>query len=371
LSRKENPFHKIRNLFKAAWLCGKAYPLWAGDYFRALRRALRFCREDGFTPEDVYKLDMMHPDPPPEVLAQYLSKKKMTEMQSRLNPGSWINVTEDKGIFYVYAKAWGLPIPRLYALYFQKSSGWAPPNVILSEEADWIRFLEKEAPEEFIIKPCRGVYGKKVRIFIKSGKEFNDPFGKDFTAQDIYNIMAMDKEYDRFVIQERLVNHPELARLTGKPFLQTVRISSLLDGAGKCHLVHGSFRMIAGHSVVDNFSGGRTGNLLSGIDMETGRLMPAMTNDERGIRVDNIRIHPASGMRIEGFRLPFWEEARGLILETAPKFLPIRTLGWDIGLTPEGPRIVEANMFWDPPNQSRRGRVLYSKLVELGMIKAS
>jgi len=36
---------------------------------------------------------------------------------------------------------------------------------------------------------------------------------------------------------------------------------------------------------------------------------------------------------------------------TAVKFWPLRTIGWDVALTPNGPRIVEGNVWWDPPNQ--------------------
>jgi hypothetical protein len=309
----------------------------------------------------------MRPDLSPEMKEKYLSKKRMTEVQSRLNPKSWINVTEDKGIFYVYAKALGLPIPRLYALYFRKSPGWAPPNIILSGKEDWIRFLDREIPDEFVIKPCRGVYGKKVRIFIKSGQCYADPFGKKYGTEEIYKLMSTDQEYDRFAIQERLINHPELVRLTGTPFLQTVRISSFIDECNKCHLLHSSFRMITGDQVVDNFSGGGTGNMLSGIEMDTGRLNPAMSVNELGVRSKDVVIHPRTGEKIEGFEIPLWEEARSLILETAPKFLPIRTLGWDVGITPRGPVIIEANMFWDPPNQSGRGRVLLNKIKNTGM----
>ncbi|MFN8124837.1 MAG: hypothetical protein U0237_20720 [Thermoleophilia bacterium] len=44
-----------------------------------------------------------------------------------------------------------------------------------------------------------------------------------------------------------------------------------------------------------------------------------------------------------------FQDAVRLALEAAPVFLPLRTLGFDIGLTPDGPRVVEMNTWWDVP----------------------
>ena len=52
---------------------------------------------------------------------------------------------------------------------------------------------------------------------------------------------------------------------------------------------------------------------------------------------------------IEGTKLPCWEEICDLAVSVAPHFLPMRSIGWDIALTPEGPKIVEGNARWDPP----------------------
>ena len=50
-----------------------------------------------------------------------------------------------------------------------------------------------------------------------------------------------------------------------------------------------------------------------------------------------------TGVRTEGLALPDWEAARALVLSACKAFLPVRTLGWDIALTPGGPVAIEAN----------------------------
>ena len=34
--------------------------------------------------------------------------------------------------------------------------------------------------------------------------------------------------------------------------------------------------------------------------------------------------------------------------QAALQFLPLRTIGWDIAITPGGPSILEGNVWWDP-----------------------
>jgi hypothetical protein len=60
--------------------------------------------------------------------------------------------------------------------------------------------------------------------------------------------------------------------------------------------------------------------------------------------------HPETGRKFEEFKIPFWEEVLALVQEAALKFLPLRTLGWDIAVTEKGLKILETNNPYTPPN---------------------
>jgi hypothetical protein len=62
--------------------------------------------------------------------------------------------------------------------------------------------------------------------------------------------------------------------------------------------------------------------------------------------------HPKTGIPFATVRLPHWPAARLLVCRAALVFAPIRTVGWDVALTTEGPVLVEGNVWWDPPNES-------------------
>jgi hypothetical protein len=50
-----------------------------------------------------------------------------------------------------------------------------------------------------------------------------------------------------------------------------------------------------------------------------------------------------------GFAIPLWAEACALVERAALAFLPLRTIGWDVAVTPRGALLIEGNVTWDPP----------------------
>ena len=105
-------------------------------------------------------------------------------------------------------------------------------------------------------------------------------------------------------------------------------------------LIIAALRMPVGNSSVDNFA---AGGLASPIDLETGRLGPAVYKDPRKPDVDH---HPDSGQQIAGEVVPFWNEVLDLRLHAHRCFPKVATVGWDVALTTEGPKLIEANPGW-------------------------
>jgi hypothetical protein len=98
--------------------------------------------------------------------------------------------------------------------------------------------------------------------------------------------------------------------------------------------------MPTGSSSVDNFA---AGGLASPIDLQTGRLGPAVYKDPRNPDGD---VHPDSGERIAGEPVPFWSEVLALCLRTHRSFPKVATVGWDVALTTKGAKLIEANPGW-------------------------
>jgi hypothetical protein len=70
-------------------------------------------------------------------------------------------------------------------------------------------------------------------------------------------------------------------------------------------------------------------------------------------------VHPVTGARVKGFRLPDWHRALDLTLRAHRVFYDFPSIGWDVALTPEGPVLVEANYNWNAvTTQQASGRPL-------------
>jgi hypothetical protein len=313
-------------------------------------RANRLCRTRRFTPTEAYRLGLFLPGASRDGHCDYISRKELTKIQKRLNPESRAALVRDKGAFYRFCLTADVPAPALYAVFLGPAPGWRPDGRALTGRKEWLEFMDNELPHEFVIKPTVGAYGRGVKVLARNGAGFFDNAGQTMRAEQLHDAMG-DDEFAGFVIQQRVRNAPELLRLTGTEALQTVRMITFLDVDAGCRILHGNFKPILGDHVADNSIDGLTGNVEAPVDLADGVLGPANQIMGTGEGIRTIRQHPATGAVFEGFRLPMWQQACRLVRATAPKFLPLRTIGWDVALTPTGPMIIEGNVWWDAPNQ--------------------
>ena len=142
-----------------------------------------------------------------------------------------------------------------------------------------------------------------------------------------------------YIVQRELKNHPQMRRFTNGA-LCTVRVVTARRAGGEPELIIAALRMPTGSSSVDNFA---AGGLASPIDPETGRLGPGVYKDPRKSDVD---VHPDSGERIAGETMPFWDEVLALCLRAHRCFSKVATVGWDVAITTDGPKLIEANPGW-------------------------
>jgi hypothetical protein len=352
----------FQELFEAAKYCRKLAPLWSPVYPAILLRAIRLCHRQRFLPDEAFRFGLFNPDLSDGELSKYISRRKLTKVQEAINPVSWATLLKNKGIFYRYCMALGVPIPKLYAIFLKKVAGWSYDGSVLTSREDWKKFFDCQLPATFVVKPTQGAYGKGLNIFNRSNKKFIDVSGREYESADLYDTLLSDPQHESFIIQEQLKNHPELLRLTGVEFLQTVRIITIVDRENQCRIIHAHLKMITGQSIADNFEHGLSGNIESLVSLTDGQLKPAVTMSPDGLGVHTIPDHPKTKIAFNHFRLPLWNQACRLVKEIAPNVLPIRTIAWDVGLTPDGPYIVEGNIWWYPPNQHRRMDVILNEL---------
>ena len=318
--------------------------------FTIWRRALVLFVRYGFGPRHVIQTGLVDPALSPEVEGTFIGLRRLARKQRRFIPKQWECMIGDKAAFHSYCSYFGLPVPKLYAV-FDKIGGWNGAGELVSGRTAWERLFENDLPQEFIVKPALGAHGFGVVRYRRSGAGFTDVSGRTLSVPSFYERLQTDSEYTRFVIQERAHNDPELRRLTGTDSLQTARITTWITKDGAFELYLTFFKFIIGKNISDNFSSGHTGNMIANIDPETGMLGEAIAKSSDNIGVRVVPVHPVTGIDIRGTALPHWASALQLAERAARLFLPLRAIGWDVALTPEGAVLIEGNAWWESVSQ--------------------
>ena len=328
-----------------------------GGIVRTVRRARTLRRRQGFEYREALRLGLLDPSLPDAEAAGYVSRHTNTHEQRRLNSGKDSPVlVSDKAVFSLYCEAHGLRTPQILAILPQGATGWIRNGHVVADRADWERAVARDLPAEWVVKPVEGYGGRAVRVLTRAHGRLIDPAGVETTAGELWDAMLADPQFDAFLVQERLRNHRDVAALGGHQTLHTTRIVTLLDSAGRAEVLWAGLKLGLSGTGVDNIRKGTTGNASCPIDERDGRLGMALIPRRDGYGFECVESLPG-GVRTEGVRLPHWPDAVALVLDAAPRFPPLRTLGWDVAITPDGPAIVEANAHWGPEESSRMGAV--------------
>jgi hypothetical protein len=99
-----------------------------------------------------------------------------------------------------------------------------------------------------------------------------------------------------------------------------------------------------GSAIADNMA---LGGLAAPVDLTTGKICgPAIRIVPRKLPSE-LASHPDTGVGLEGFQIPCWEEVKALATLAQINFPDMAFVGWDIAILPDGPIVLEGNAWWD------------------------
>lgn len=268
------------------------------------------------------------------------SKRRGRAARDLLNPDWMRPLADNKALFALHCESSGLPVPRTLAVYSGQRTGWQPPKQLVRSPSEWHRILIDELPDEFVVKPCVGGYGRGVRLIRRHGGEFSTSGGPIGSTKALLELLDSESTATPWIIQERIRSHAGIAALTGTDRLQTMRLTTLLR-EDRVEILFGFMKFIAGGADSDNFDGGRSGNIIGSVEPATGIVTEALGKGATGVSA-----HPRTGQPLIGFEIPCYPAAVELVRRAAWCFAPARTLGWDVALTRRGPVLLETNWDW-------------------------
>lgn len=348
----KNAIHRALKKLEIAVACLQTAPCFSRSYRRMLSRGLRWHQHRGFTVEEMRENGLLDPDLPDEQIELFLSRKEATALQKAVNPLSFAPLLKNKAFFYKYLSATGLPHPEVLAIFNRQTAGVSSSGRILSSREDWIDYLENETPDEFMIKPIYGATGRGIKRLLKENHALTDGENR-MTCAGLYDLMQSYPDSPGYLLQRRAFNHPAIVEFTAKETLHTLRIVTYVNRDRRPEVLFAALKFILDSGVIDNFRHGQTGNLFGFIDTEKGRIKSVIrksAGEKQAVFLDR---HPITQRSFSELAIPCWAESLDLVYRAALEFLPIRSIGWDVAVTPEGPCLIEGNFWWDPYNRKR------------------
>ncbi|MDH3666623.1 MAG: hypothetical protein OEN23_06800 [Paracoccaceae bacterium] len=284
------------------------------------REMWRLYRKYGRLPTQ-YLANMLYRRCAPSDVMSFMPSALLKNLQNELNDPNANEIADDKFQFRRTLAAQGFPV--IHELFRILDSGEIrnADDQVIDESAARHIIDAHNAP--VFVKLIGGSFGAEA--FILPAGANRDRLFVDRTG---------------FIVQPVLEQHETLASLNPET-INGIRIDTLLIG-DRCISSGAILKIGTGDAVVDN---GGQGGLLIQVDIETGQLVGRARQKARFGPGVYLR-HPETDAPFVGLKIPFWDQLRALVAKAARALPQLPTLGWDVGLTPTGPVLIEANRRW-------------------------
>lgn len=174
---------------------------------------------------------------------------------------------------------------------------------------------------EVVRKPINGLGGANVeKIETKKIKDIKDFYEK--------------LNEDNCFLEELVIQNKEWSKLNPKS-LNTIRVVTYCLN-GKTKVLYAVARIGSGKSIVDNFHQGGVGVK---VNIEKGCLEGNTIDKEN----HESPLTNVTNIKVDGFKIPYWKEIMEMTKEASKVNDNVNIVGWDVGITDNGPLIIEGN----------------------------
>jgi len=238
-------------------------------------------------------------------------------------------ILKDKFLFNRMLVSLGFPTPKVIALCSEGTLHWLDSRRTAEPE----EITELEGKRVF----CKSILGECADgvfpLRIKNGKIYLH--GEETDIKEI-----LERTDGSFILQEEIIQHPEMSRL----FPNSVNSMRIISFHRKTEpeILYALLRTGTGENTSDNWA---VGGLLGMIDMETGKLDNKFLY-KPGFGTSRTE-HPDTGVVFADFRIPFLDRAMDMARELHSYLYGVKSIGWDVAISEEGPVFIEGNDNWE------------------------
>lgn len=266
----------------------------------------------------------------------YISHKEWQYMQRAICDSNTHFILGDKLYTQYYFEKFNIPMPPLLAYNIREKMVIEDNNTWNSHEISSVETLRnlikilfrKSSNNSIFIKPIVGSGGHEIiRLDCRIDEVAPEQIGSLFK-----NFLL-----GAYVFQDEIKSHPDLAKFNPKT-LNSIRIDTFKADGQPPEVISAFFRIGGVNACVDNAS---SGGCFVGINIESGILKNRGTYKLAYGGFFNTH-HPETGIKFEGYKMPFFEDVKSLAIDVANCF-PQSLVGWDIAISDCGPVLIEGN----------------------------
>ena len=273
----------------------------------------------------------------------FLPYAKAEEYWEILNPRKHAVLARDKFIGHALLSKVGISTAQLYFAYDKESSG--NDTLILHSVEQVVDRIKQLKIESFVAKPAAdSAHGKGVGVYnVDEIVEFG---GVEIKLDDILSCGKM-------VLFESLIKQTEQMAKINRSSVNTIRMMTALYPNQEVKMIAAFIKIGRAGSCVDNAGSG--GNVDCAVNIETGELYNALQFNSWE-DVFPIEKHPDSNVKLNGLIIEHWDEIKKTVMGWQAQIPYLKTIGWDVAVTENGPVIVEINNWWDTTGQLFLGK---------------
>jgi len=302
-------------------------------------RSRRLHNRSLFSLEDILFWGLTDPAISGDLIDCYMSREARVRLQRFFNDPEAAALVDDKAVFYRICEGAGLKIPKTFGVLSGKGS--KEPD-----GSDYQMINLADLPcGEYVAKPAWGCKGQGL-IFFSCAADGFKLGGRTVPLNTAEEELLRAAGNDVLVVQQRVAPHEELAAVSGTRGVQSVRAVTYLDRQNNVNVLFIRFKFLTQGNLVDNFADGKTGNLIASVDPDSGLIESVSRKIDGVIGLERVVTHPDTGVSLM-LQLPDWEALHRLVHKAARYFPALPLLAWDIGLSTEGPVLLEANQDWE------------------------
>lgn len=327
----------LRNYVYAVWYSARRHPL---RFVRVTRDVMHARFHFGISPLKFSLFGLASVDR--KEWGNYLLEHAPFEKaRMDLNQQSLRGLADNKVLFFAHCMSVGLPVIPIVCHVGNMDD--LPATVLHVNSVDQFAEVIRAAPSRLFVKRVTGSHGDGAFTVTRHDHDFEFAGYRGSAEALFFHLEALSKGNAGFIIQPRLQPHPMMLPFASRNGLPTIRAVTVITDVGP-EVIFACLKITVGTDITDNFSNGASGNLVAGIDVDTGIMTPARGSLRKDwpvlVEIDS---HPETGGRISGSRAPLWDDLIALVLRAQQSLPGLKTIGWDVAITPQGVLLVELN----------------------------